>query len=89
MHATVKAATGSLKKSPNPKPITQVRRKNRNASKAVETWLGPGLFVRKLGKAYGGYRSLVKTMLINGYSKERVKEMLSLTEAEFVDFQKD
>jgi hypothetical protein len=45
--------------------------------------------IKKLAKAYGGYRSLVKTMLGKGMDKAKIIEMLKLTDAEFEDFRRN
>jgi hypothetical protein len=40
----------------------------------------------KLAKGQGGYRSLVKSMLAKGYTKERIMEMLGLEDYQYWDF---
>jgi hypothetical protein len=40
----------------------------------------------KLAKGQGGYRSLVKSMLSKGYTKERIMEMLGLEDYQYWDF---
>ncbi len=45
--------------------------------------------LKKLSKAYGGYRSLVKTCLSKGLEKAKIMELLKLTDAEFEDFRRN
>jgi hypothetical protein len=46
-------------------------------------------YLRKLTKSFGGYKSLVGTMLRKGYDKAGVMRVLDLTEEEFEAFLQD
>jgi hypothetical protein len=71
-----------------PRPLSQVRKQMLmvcGLTAGEVDRIEKGISLGSLNKSAAGFHSLVRTMLSKGYSRDDVKRMLELTEAELSD----